>query len=70
MNLLGVDESQRRPKQISVRELYFRKLDWTFELANFEAVGRALGMANGFLDFACLRIKVFVFPMPKYCYAL
>lgn len=39
-------------------------------LANFEAVGRALGMANGFLDFACLRIKVFVFPMPKYCYAL
>jgi hypothetical protein len=31
MNSLRVDKSQRKPKQISVRELYFRKLDWSCE---------------------------------------
>jgi hypothetical protein len=63
MNLLGVDDLNKFLYANCISE------NW-IGLANFEAVGRALGMANGFLDFAWLRIKVFVSPMPKYFYAL
>lgn len=31
MDFLRVVKSQRKPKQISVHELYFRKLDWSCE---------------------------------------